>query len=202
MFMTGVLCTVCGAQVYLKILEDWGWALAKNFRVQCRSGDRKHTYLYFILAWLAETSTFPLKLLNVIQRNLTKSKISTSSIRFVFFGPIRKTRWPHRPVIGWEKQMTSKCKYWSIKKLQEIKNKWQKIETWQNMVLCSIYHVCALTFWKLCKFYQAKQRIILLIFCRTKHIFVGKSDRSDNFQELLTILHCVLYFNTSHKYCR
>ena len=45
--------------------------------------------------WLAETfSTSPLKLMNRIQRNLTGSKISTSSTKFVFFGPIKKTRWP------------------------------------------------------------------------------------------------------------
>ena len=53
--------------------------------------------------WLAETfSTSPLKPLNWIQRNLTGSKISTSSTKFVFFGPIRKTRWPHWPLIGWD----------------------------------------------------------------------------------------------------
>ena len=45
--------------------------------------------------WLAETfSTSPLKPLNGIQQNLTGSKISTSSTKFVFFGPIGKTRWP------------------------------------------------------------------------------------------------------------
>ena len=45
--------------------------------------------------WLAETfSTSPLKPLNGIQRNLTGSKISTPSTKFVFFGPIGKTRWP------------------------------------------------------------------------------------------------------------
>ena len=45
--------------------------------------------------WLAETfSTSPLKQLNGIQRNLTGSKISTPSTKFVFFGPIGKTRWP------------------------------------------------------------------------------------------------------------
>ena len=45
--------------------------------------------------WLAETFlTSPLKPLNGIQRNLTGSKISTSSTKFVFFGPIGKTRWP------------------------------------------------------------------------------------------------------------
>ena len=53
--------------------------------------------------WLAETfSTSPLKPLNRIQRNLTGSKISTSSTKFVFFGPIRKTRWPPWPLIGWD----------------------------------------------------------------------------------------------------
>ena len=53
--------------------------------------------------WLAETfSTYPLKTLNRIQRNLTGSKISTSSTKFVFFGPIRKTRWLPWPLIGWD----------------------------------------------------------------------------------------------------
>ena len=53
--------------------------------------------------WLAETfSTSPLKLLNRIQRNLTGSKISTRSSKFVFFGPIGKTRWPPWPLIGWD----------------------------------------------------------------------------------------------------
>ena len=53
--------------------------------------------------WLAETfSTSPLKLLKGIQQNLTGSKISTSSTKFVFFGPIRKTRWPPWLLIGWD----------------------------------------------------------------------------------------------------
>ena len=53
--------------------------------------------------WLAETfSTSSLKLLNGIHRNLTGSKISTSSTKFVFFGPIGKTRWPSWPLIGWD----------------------------------------------------------------------------------------------------
>ena len=53
--------------------------------------------------WLAETfSTSPLKPLNGIQRNLTGSKISTSSTKFVFFGPIGKTRWPPWPLVGWD----------------------------------------------------------------------------------------------------
>ena len=53
--------------------------------------------------WLAETfSTSLLKPLNGIQQNLTGSKISTSSTKFVFFGPIGKTRWPPWPLIGWD----------------------------------------------------------------------------------------------------
>ena len=45
--------------------------------------------------WLAYTfSTFSLKPLNGIQRNLTGSKNSKSATKFVFFGPIGKTRWP------------------------------------------------------------------------------------------------------------
>ena len=52
--------------------------------------------------WLAETfPSSPLELLNGIQRNLTGSKISTSSTKFVFFGPIGKTRWPPWLLIGW-----------------------------------------------------------------------------------------------------
>ena len=53
--------------------------------------------------WLAETfSTSPLKPLNGIQQNMTGSKISISSTKFVFFGPIGKTRWPPWPLIGWD----------------------------------------------------------------------------------------------------
>ena len=45
--------------------------------------------------WLAETySTSPLKPLNGIQWNMTGSKISTSSTKFVFFGPISKQKCP------------------------------------------------------------------------------------------------------------
>ena len=53
--------------------------------------------------WLVETfSTSPMKPLNGIQLNLIGSKISTSSTKFVFFGPIGKTRWPPWPLIGWD----------------------------------------------------------------------------------------------------
>ena len=53
--------------------------------------------------WLAETFlTSSLKPMNKIQRNLTGSKISTSSTKFVFFGPVGKKRWPLWPLIGWD----------------------------------------------------------------------------------------------------
>ena len=53
--------------------------------------------------WLAETfSTSPLKPLNGIQQNLTGSKISKPSTKFVFFGLIGKTRWRPWPLIGWD----------------------------------------------------------------------------------------------------
>ena len=53
--------------------------------------------------WLAETfSTSSLKPLNGIQRNLTGSKISTSSTKFVFFGLIWKTGLPPWPLICWD----------------------------------------------------------------------------------------------------
>ena len=52
--------------------------------------------------WLAETFLTSVKPLKGIQRNLKGSKISTSSTKFVFFGPIGKTRWPPWPLIGWD----------------------------------------------------------------------------------------------------
>ena len=53
--------------------------------------------------WSAETfSTSPLNLLNGIQQNLTGSKISVSSPKFVFFQPVRKTRWPPQLLIDWD----------------------------------------------------------------------------------------------------
>ena len=53
--------------------------------------------------WLAYIfATTSLKPLNGIQRNLTGSKISMSSTKIVYFGPIGKTRWPPWPLIGWD----------------------------------------------------------------------------------------------------
>ena len=69
--------------------------------------------------WLAETfSTSPLKRLNGIQRNSTRSKFSTSSTKFVFFGPIGQTRWPPWPLIGWDIfDFSSKTTQWNSMKL-------------------------------------------------------------------------------------
>ena len=53
--------------------------------------------------WLAETfSTSLLKPLKGIQQNLTGSKISMSSTKFVFFVLIENTRWLPWPLIGWD----------------------------------------------------------------------------------------------------
>ena len=53
--------------------------------------------------WLAETfSTSSLKPMNRIQLNLTGSRISTSSTKYMFFGSIEKTRWPPWPLIRWD----------------------------------------------------------------------------------------------------
>ena len=72
--------------------------------------------------WLAETFlTSPMKPLNRIQRNLTESKFSTSSTKFVFFGLIQKTIWPPWPLIGWDI-------FWLF-----LWNCWTEfIETWQE----------------------------------------------------------------------
>ena len=69
--------------------------------------------------WLAETfSSSPLKPLNRIQQNLTGSKISTSSSKFVFFRPIGKTRWPPWPLIGWDIfDFSSETAEWNSPKL-------------------------------------------------------------------------------------
>ena len=65
--------------------------------MRCPSSFRRPSFVNFFTF-----STSPLKPLNRIQQNLTGSKISMSSTKFVFFRPIGKTRWPPRPLIGWD----------------------------------------------------------------------------------------------------
>ena len=85
----------------------------------CFSGQSEKQYGHPDL-WLAKTfSTSPQKPLNRIQRNLTGSKISTPSYKFVFFRPIGKTRWPPGPLIGWDIFDFSLDRFvffWSIRK--------------------------------------------------------------------------------------
>ena len=67
--------------------------------------------------------TSPLKPLNGIQRNLTGSKISTSSTKIVFLGPIGKTRWPPWLLIGWDIfNFSSKTAERNLRKLQEARS--------------------------------------------------------------------------------
>ena len=68
--------------------------------------------------WLGETFSTSLKPLNGIQRNMTGSKISMSSTKSVFFRPIRKTRWPSWPLIGWDIfNFSSETAEWNSTKL-------------------------------------------------------------------------------------
>ena len=84
--------------------------------------------------WLAETfSTSPMKPLNGIQRNLIGSRISTSSTKFVFFGPIRKTRWPPWPLIGWDIFDFSS---------ETAERNWTKLNRKQDLNV--LYQVCVL----------------------------------------------------------
>ena len=98
------------------------------FRADCRPG-----------LWLAETfSTSPLKPLNGIHRNLTGRKIPTPSTKFVFFGPIGKTRWPPWPLIGWDIfYFSSETAEWNSTKLDrklDLKALYQYIflADWEN----------------------------------------------------------------------
>ena len=84
--------------------------------------------------WLAETFwTSSLKPLNGIQRNLTGSKILTSSTKFVFFGLIGKTRWPPWPLIGWNIFRLLLWNHWT-----EFNETWQEARSQRPLPsLCS-----------------------------------------------------------------
>ena len=71
--------------------------------------------------WLKHFSTSSPQPLNGFWRNLTGSKSSSPSIRFVFFMPIGNLRWPPWPVIGWNI-------FWLL-----LRNHWMDFdETWQE----------------------------------------------------------------------
>ena len=72
------------------------------YQVCVFQADRKNKIAALASDWLRHFQLLLWKSLNVIQWNLTVSKISTSSTKFVFFGPIGKTRWPPWPLIGWD----------------------------------------------------------------------------------------------------
>ena len=55
---------------------------------------RKNKMAALASDWLRHFWLSPLKPLNRNHRNLTGSKISMSSTKFLFFGPLGKTRWP------------------------------------------------------------------------------------------------------------
>ena len=87
--------------------------------------------------WLAETfSTSPLQPLNRIQRNLTGCKITTSSTKFAFFGPIRKIRWRPWPLIGWDifdfSSATSKQNSTKLDRMQDHNVLYQVCVFWAN----------------------------------------------------------------------
>ena len=63
--------------------------------------DRKSKMAALASDWLKHFSTFSPQLLNGFWRNLTRSKSSSPSIRFVFFVPTGNPRWPPWPLIGW-----------------------------------------------------------------------------------------------------
>ena len=82
--------------------------------------------------WLAETLlTSPLKPLKGIRRNLTGSKISMCSTKFVFFRPIGKPRWPPWPLIGWDIFDFSS---------ETAEPNWKKLDRKQDLSV--LYQVC------------------------------------------------------------
>ena len=82
--------------------------------------------------WLAETfSTSPLKRLNGIQRNLTGSKISTSSTKFTFLG--RSEKQDGRPGL-WMAET------FSISPLKPLKGNSMKLDRQQDLNI--LYQVC------------------------------------------------------------
>ena len=120
--------------------------------------------------WADTLSTSSLKPLNVICRNLTGIKKSTSSIKFVVLGGAEKTRWPPLPLIGrdifwllWNcgicrnltgsKISTSSTKFVFFRPMGKTRwppwlrhfrlflwNRWTKLDRKQNLNV--LYYVC------------------------------------------------------------
>ena len=79
------------------------WQEARSQRLLpslCFSGRSEKKMAALASDWLRHFSTSSLKSLNGIQRNLTGSKMTMSSTKLLFFGPIGKRRWPPWPLIG------------------------------------------------------------------------------------------------------
>ena len=72
------------------------------FQVCVFRADRKNKMAALASDWLRHFRLLRWNPLNRIQRNLTGSKISMPSTKFVFFRLIGKTKWPPWPLIGWD----------------------------------------------------------------------------------------------------
>ena len=80
--------------------------------------DQKNKMAVLASDWLRHFRLLRWNRWTYIQRNLTGSKISMSSTKFVFFGPIGKTRWPPWPLIGWDIfDFSSETARWNSTKL-------------------------------------------------------------------------------------
>ena len=64
--------------------------------------DRKNKIAALASDWLRHFRLLLWNRWTEFNENLTESKISEPFTKFVFFGPIRKTRWPPWPLIGWD----------------------------------------------------------------------------------------------------
>ena len=88
---------------WTKFKETWQETRSQRLLASlCFSGRAENKMACLASDWLRHFSTSPLNPPNGIRRNLTGSKISTSSTKFVLFGSIEKTRWPPWPLIGWD----------------------------------------------------------------------------------------------------
>ena len=100
--------------------------------------DRKDKMAALASDWLRHFSTSPPKRLNRILWKLTRSKNSTSSTKFVFFGPIGKTRWLPYPLIGWDifdfSSKTFKRNSMKLDRKQDLKVLYQGYVFWADQI--------------------------------------------------------------------